>query len=93
MEMLVFEEKGKAELPQKNLSEQGRRSVDFGLEPRPHQSRRHSLLAVWSAGQPPPGQPPLTKKPEDSGCKIAATLVGYKSSQHFVIPENVRYES
>ena len=83
MEMLVFEEKGNAGFPQKNL-----RGVDFGLEPRPHQSCTQSLLAVWSAGQPP-----LTKKPEDSGCKIAATLVGYTSSQHFAIPENVRYES
>ena len=83
MEMLVFEEKGNAGFPQKNL-----RGVDFGLEPRPHQSRTQSLLTVWSAGQPP-----LTKKPEDSGCKIAATLVGYTSSQHFAIPDSVRYES
>ena len=81
--MLVFEEKGNAGLPQKNL-----RGVDFGLEPRPHQSRTQSLLAVWSAGQPP-----LTKKPEDSGCKIATTLVGYTSSQHFAIPDSVRYKS
>ena len=81
--MLVFEEKGKAGLPQKNL-----RGVDFGLEPRPHKSRTQSLLTVWSAGQPP-----LTKKPEDSACKIAATLVGYTSSQHFAIPDSVRYES
>ena len=56
--MLVFEEKGNAGLPQKNL-----RGVDFELEPRPHQSRTQSLLAVWSAGQPQ-----LSKKPEDSGC-------------------------
>ena len=83
MEMLVFEEKGNAGFPQKNL-----RGVDFGLEPRPHQSCTQSLLAVWSAGQSP-----LTKKPEDSECKIAATLVGYKNSQQFAIPENVRYES
>ena len=83
MEMLVFEEKGNAGLPQKNL-----RGVDCGLEPRPHQSRTQSLLTVWSAGQPP-----LTKKPEDSGCKIATTLVGYPSSQHFAIPDSVRYES
>ena len=81
--MLVFEEKGNAGLPQKNL-----RGVDFGLEPRTHQSRSQSLLAVWSVRQPP-----LTKKPEDSGCKIAATLVGYTSSQHFAIPDSVRYES
>ena len=81
--MLVFEEKGNAGLLQKNL-----RVVDFGLEPRPHQSCTQSLLAVWSAGQSP-----LTKKPEDSGCKIAATLVGYTSSQHFAIPDSVRYES
>ena len=81
--MLDFEEKGKAGLPLKNL-----RGVDCGLEPRPHQSRTQSLLAVWSAGQPQ-----LTKKPEDSGCKIAATLVGYTSSQHFAIPDSVRYES
>ena len=83
MEMLVFEEKGNGGLPQKNL-----RGVEPRLEPRPHQSRTQSLLTVWSAGQPP-----LTKKPEDSGCKIAATLVGYTSSQHFAIPDSVRYES
>ena len=82
--MLVFEEKGNAGLPQKNL-----RGVDFGLEPRPHQSCTQSLLAVWSAG----ATPTLSKKPEDSGCKIAATLVGYTSSQHFAIPDSVRYES
>ena len=82
--MLVFEEKGNAGLPQKNL-----RGVDFGLEPRPHQSCTQSLLAVWSAG----ATPTLGKKPEDSGCKIAATLVGYTSSQHFAIPDSVRYES
>ena len=81
--MLVFEEKGNAGLPKKNL-----RGVDFGLEPRPYQSRSQSFLAVWSAGQPPP-----TKKPEHSGCKVAATLVGHKNSQQFAIPENVRYES
>ena len=43
--MLVLKEKGHSELPEKNLSEKGRRSVDVGLEPRPHQSRKQSLLA------------------------------------------------
>ena len=46
-----------------------------------------------SAGQRFAGVATLTKKPEDSGCKIAATLVGYTSSQHFAIPDSVRYES
>ena len=82
--MLVFEEKGNAELQEKNFSEQGRRGVDVGLEPRPHQSLTHCLLALWSAGKTRRGHPRQ---------KVAATLMGYKSSQHFAIPDSVRYES
>ena len=48
--MLVFEEKGNAGLPQKNL-----RGVDFGLEPRPHQSRTQSSGCLVS-GATPTGQ-------------------------------------
>ena len=45
--MLVFEEKGNAGFPQKNL-----RGVDFGLEPRPHQSRTQSSDCLVSGATP-----------------------------------------